>query len=314
MGKRGQPSVLELGELTAFLESIKSFSADLIFAPTEDGALFHYTDLGGLIGIVANADLWLTHSRYSNDDQELTHGRDVAKSVIGEARLLVPSPGADWVDYLDLVEQFVNDAADEAVYVCCFCKADNLLSQWRGYGANGTGVSIKFTPTGFSDVTGSDSPYGGLMRLWKVFYKLDQQRKIMNDALSFAYTHISTDPIATRARRAADAIAFFVPTFKNEAFKDEREWRLIFTPPANCVVKPHFRSAGGMLIPYYTLRDLAPSVASSTATAKLPINGVTVGPSVRQTLNVRSVEAILEAAGYDRVQAPVVPSQIPFRG
>lgn len=243
--KRRQRSAVELNDLTAFLESIRSYSTDLIFAPSDGGSLYHYTDLNGLIGIITNADLWLTHSRYSNDDQELTHGGDVAKSMIGEARGKVPLPGADWTQYLDEVERLVDEPSDEAVYVSCFCKADNLLSQWRGYAANGTGVSIKFAPIGFAALTGAGSPHGGLMRLWKVFYKPDQQQKIMRDAIAFAYQHNSNDLVGTRARRAADAIGFFVPTFKNEAFSDEREWRLIFTPPAECSVKPRFRPPVG---------------------------------------------------------------------
>ncbi len=312
MGDRRQPSKLELDELKAFLDSIRSGTIDLIFAPTDGGALYHYTDLNGLIGIVSEADLWLTHSKYSNDDQELTRGRDIAKSAIAIARSTVPSPGADWIAFLNEVERLIDCSSDD-VYVTCFCKADDLLSQWRGYAANGVGVSIKFTPTGFSEFIGVDSPHGGLMRLWKVFYAEEQQKKIMASALTFAYAYVANEPVTTKARRAADAITFFVPTFKDEAFSDEREWRLIFTPAADCPIKPRFRARGGMLMPYYSLRDLAPKLPEGMS-PKLPIAGVTVGPSIRQALNVRSTEAILAAARYDKITTPVVASPIPFRG
>jgi hypothetical protein len=54
-----------------------------------EGQLFHYTDLNALTSIVQNNDLWLTDSRYSNDECEMTHGYDVAKAVIDNKRLKV---------------------------------------------------------------------------------------------------------------------------------------------------------------------------------------------------------------------------------
>ena len=99
--------------------------------------LFHYTDLAGLKGILENHDLWLTHSRYCNDHEEMTHGYSVAKAALDELR----KGGAVASTYLDMIAAFLQ--APEGVYICCFCEQDNLLSQWRNYAANGTGVSIQ---------------------------------------------------------------------------------------------------------------------------------------------------------------------------
>jgi len=65
--------------------------------------------------------------------------------------------------------------APQDFYVCCFCEEDDLLSQWRSYGANGTGVSLGFESTGFTFLTGADVPsQTGLMSLSRVFYNLEQ--------------------------------------------------------------------------------------------------------------------------------------------
>ena len=55
--------------LNEFLNFVGSYTVDLIYNPGDLTAIYHYTDLNGLKGIVDNHDLWLTHSRYSNDDE-----------------------------------------------------------------------------------------------------------------------------------------------------------------------------------------------------------------------------------------------------
>ena len=306
---RRKKSLVDLERLRAFLESIKSLTDDFIFGPNDGKPLYHYTDLGALQNIVTNGDMWLTNSRYSNDEEEITHGYRVANEAIEQAKAQQVADPL-WPQYLAEVGRLVAKPTDEGVYICCFCKFDNLLSQWRGYAANGNGVSIEFNPAGFKPIVGAGSPHKGLMRLWKVFYDEGQQRGIATSALRFAFDHTPADTVEVRAQRAADAITFFIPTFKHNDFKDEEEWRLIFTPPPDCIVKPRFRVARNMLVPYYTLKDLAPPPPAG-APQKLPITGLRVGPSAQKVLNAASAQALIEAAEYD---FEVLISNTPWRG
>jgi hypothetical protein len=292
--------------LTHFLESVKSYTEDLIFGPAQGQALYHYTDLAGLKGIVEHHDLWLTHSRYSNDDEEITHGYRIVREVIEEERQANPAP--DRISFLDGLYELVKEPSAEGVYICCFCLDDNLLSQWRGYGANGTGVSVKFDPSGFGYVTGPDSPTNGLMRLWKVFYETEKQKSIVREAINFAFND-QNQPPAERAPQAADAIQFFIPTFKNEGFSEEKECRLIFTPSPGFDKACQFRVSRGMLVPYYTLQTL---FDKQQQLDKLPLIGVRVGPSANRRLNVESAVMVLDQAGYGHI--PVDSSSTPYRG
>jgi hypothetical protein len=113
------------------------------------------------------------------------------------------------------------------------------------------------------------------LRLWKVFYKERQQRDIIAKAIEFAWNQTYL-PIEKRAQNAADAIQFFIPTFKNHDFEEENEWRLIFTPRPNAAIKLQFRTARNMLVPYYSLQKLG-----WNPTQKLPITGLCIGPSTR---------------------------------
>ena len=304
--------------LNHFLESIRSYAPDLIFGPPSGQPLYHYTDLGGLNGIITSHDLWLTHSRYSNDEAEMTHGYGVARQVVDEVRAetsqsapAIPQ-NAEMLTYLDLLTQLLEERATEGAFICCFCQRDNLLSQWRSYGANGVGVSLQMDPQQFSYISGPDSPPGGLMRLWKVFYEPDRQQRILRQAIDFGFKNPFAPGAALpdRARQAADAIQFFIPTFKNEDFSEEQEWRLIFTPSQLNQVPLHFRVARGMLVPYFSLKELSGGNVSSTAL--LPITGARVGPSTHSRLNVTSVQTLLRQAGYSQVN--VDESNTPFRG
>lgn len=298
---------IDVETLNEFLKSIGSYHPDLTFGLDANQTLYHYTDLGGLQGILTKNDLWLTHARYSNDEEEMTHGYRAAHEVLGELRA-APSLEQDRASYLDQVVDLLQKPTEDGVYICCFCLKDNLLSQWREYGANGTGASIWLNSSDFADVTGPDSPFkllGGLMRLWKVNYDPQRQRSIVRRAVDFAFENLGQLTIQDRAQRAADAIEFFVPTFKNKDFEAEEECRLIFSPPRPCPVPLSFRVARGMLVPYYTLKEL-----TKEPQWRLPITGLRIGPTAHKGPNQESVKLLLQRTGYP---VPVELSDTPYR-
>ncbi len=152
------------------------------------------------------------------------NGSSVRSSPKGWRQKILPGAAA----FLERVKQKLEQQVD--VYICCFCLKDDLLSQWRGYGANGSGVSMGIDPQEFEWLTGPDSPPGGLLRVWKVFYEEDRQREIIKELLHCGLGQPGTPE--ERAENTAAAIQFFVPTFKNASFHAEEECRMIFTPAA----------------------------------------------------------------------------------
>ena len=293
--------------LERFLESVGSYNPNLIHYPGDVTTIYHYTDLYGLQGIVDNHDLWLTHSRYCNDDEEMTHGFEVVQETIEEAAARPRSKKHK--EYLEHVAQIFETPPTEGVYICCFCKEDNLLSQWRSYSANGLGVSIGFDPRQFSYITGSDSPPSGLVRLWKVIYERSKMKHIVRSAMEFAYRESRNRPLPEVARQAAEAIQFFIPTFKNVDFEEEKEIRLIFTPFPASSIKPRFRVSRSMLVPYFSLKE---ELDTNTYKRPLPITTVRVGPSTNKLLNLESTKLLLAKAGYTSVS--VDSSDTPYRG
>jgi hypothetical protein len=286
------------------LNSLESYSQELVQHLRSGQKLCHYTTLGGAIGIIESGDLWLTNSRYSNDDEEHRYGQELVDEVLTELQR-EGQGGASNLEWLTRLREALAAATSDQIYICCFCQRDNLLSQWRGYADNGGGVSLEFDPVGFTDITGRDCPHG-LMRLWKVFYDRAQQQQIIRKCIDYPHWPSQTD--YDRIRFVVDALQFFMPTFKNADFQEEQERRLIFTPYQQMSALPRFRTRGGLLVPYFSLRDVA---GPGAIDFHLPISGVLVGPSLHRNLNVESTRLLLQKHKYAAV--PVTASTTPYR-
>lgn len=88
-GGNQQGGAPDIEVLTQFLNSLESYSQDLVQHLRSGQKLCHYTSIEGAIGILTGNDLWLTNSRYSNDDEELEYGHRLVDLVLDE---LGPGP------------------------------------------------------------------------------------------------------------------------------------------------------------------------------------------------------------------------------
>jgi hypothetical protein len=108
--------------------------------------------------------------------------------------------------------------------------------------------------------------------------------------------------------------------FKDDSFKDEREFRFVYHEDPrlfdNEVLKrapKRFRMAGPLLVPYTTTKDLAGSRTglSSAPETQLKIHEVVVGPHPLGEAAAAGVREFLDLRGYRDVS--VARSRVPFR-
>lgn len=114
--------------------------------------LYHYTGLNALHGIIGTESVWCTDYRHMNDENELSHGVEVAKSAL--ARLATKADGRVrlFCQCVDGLLDIRNFAGNLDFYTASFTTQRDDPEQWERYGDHGRGVAIGFSPSMFGIV------------------------------------------------------------------------------------------------------------------------------------------------------------------
>jgi hypothetical protein len=199
------------------------------------------------------------------------------------------------------------------IYAISFCDNGDLLSQWRGYGSMGGGYCIGFGPSRFRP---ADDPPPMLRR---VFYDQKQQEAIVLKVLRLARHYLPRGNRSSRADSQILAMAhdvamelfYYVSSFKDPSFAEEREWRLVYHF-SDTMLKERleFRASAAGIKPYV---QVAITRVKHSKPQRLPIKVIRHGPSVNPTLAKHSIELLLQRAEYDRRRVLVCGSNVPYR-
>jgi hypothetical protein len=288
--------------------------------PNVPPRLFHYTDPHGLLGIILSRGLWASNADYLNDSSEPAHALGVLRvafqQVAGSLR-----PGSFAERALDGCWDWalnMHKAEGPHVYVFCMSEHDDLLSQWRSYGAHGAGYALGFSGRTLSELLqASEGQY-----LLKTVYGRSEQsldaEEVFKEIISVAERAETTfGPInrATVGDAAVSRLYLQLRTsvlseiirlrakFKAPAFQEEREWRIVqFVHPR--VEKPEvrFRLGLGVIRPYIDL---------NFGENNLPIEQVSIGPTLKPDLSQQSLGLLLVKCGHPNVEVKI--SAVPFR-
>jgi hypothetical protein len=218
--------------------------------------LFHYTTQRGLLGILRDQEIWMTHTQYLNDVTEFRHAINLVTDEIN--RRLATAQQAERVVLEEMLGNVSLRAADVNVCVACFSEDGDSLSQWRAYGEPAAGYAIGFDGAFISRLA-NVSGFG----LVKCVYEEDE-------TLAFVRNFVSNNVSEVLAKRIDDpshddyyfwrtggnfraCLNRVAPVFKNHAFKDEREWRLISRPLMCSTEGFDYRPGKSMVVPYFRL-------------------------------------------------------------
>jgi hypothetical protein len=326
---------------TLALNRILKFHHDREFVaarPTPpNNLLHHYTTADGIKGIIEKNELWATSAYYLNDSAEVIYGYDLLKKVLDDWLAKNPRPE----DSLTLGlarqlrqwfgEDLLKKDAIKPIYLACFCEDDNLLSQWRAYGQSG-GYSLGFNVPPNAAIAGQGfkpEPNTYTSKWARVEYDRSEQARRCH-AIFDTLLMIFDDPDTARAiaaigdhplvgylrilRAVTDILLEEIISFKNEAFKVEKEWRVVVrqreltkqgTDDGGKTPLPlYFRTSQGMVVPYVKLIPTDPA-------KKLPIACVRTGPTLDKTIAAMGIYMMLEKNGFPHL--PVRGSDISVR-
>jgi len=195
--------------------------------------LYHYTTARGLMGILDRKKIWATHINFLNDKKEYVDALNEFKKQTENLRPQVRTPTATSPPHGTMTENSPTEVYDDVlefleimrtmVYVTSFSEERDQLSQWRGYCGNGAGFSIGFNLAKLKELL-KRTPSTDIL-LKKCIYdpriKTAKMEQIIKEAKSTELRdrHFST---------LVEKMMSITPYFKDESFKEEKEWRLAF--------------------------------------------------------------------------------------
>lgn len=225
--------------------------------------IYHYCSTDSFLKIIESKSMWLSAATCLSDYAEII-----------------------WIDRKinDAIQALKNESNEEQIrkllhlyelnspmpFVAAFSEYGDTLSQWRAYADDGSGVAIGFNPRYFDfkqtvPLPNISPEYS--LGLSKVIYNDKEQTHMVRSVISSYLKALAEEDAdegnllinATMTLRRLSCI------FKNAAFKEEVEWRIIHTPliPGDGttgntdiiggVSDLKFRSASGRLVPYFEL-------------------------------------------------------------
>lgn len=297
----------------------------------EDGPdiLYHYTSAAGLIGMLKNRKIWATSIRHLSDASEFVYTLSLADS--SSQNVLNPYFSFDryLIDSLSVVHE--SDLVPPALcYVASFSEHGNLLSQWRTYCPSGAGFSLGFSRDELAEAAGAkknsnDEPW----RLSRCFYDRDGQVEILSSFLSEARAeldllpgdeknthleHMRNSPellepephwVKAVTQKYVRNVEIVAPSFKDVAFEEEAEWRVVSPlTPIQSYQDEKYRAGRYCPIPYADFELPADG-------EQLRLERIIVGPTENPYLAAMTVERMCRKYGVSIGQ--VDTSDIPFR-
>ena len=275
-------------------------------APSE--TLYHYTSLGGLLGIIGSRVLRASDIRYMNDSAELRHTLDLLNKQVTR-RIL------GGVDHPEAMNAFLDWLSRRIVsgpmlFGASFRANGNLLSQWRGYSTHGKGVSIGFDP---QEIARRAAAQG--FSVGRCIYDPDVQARLIEDVIDGVESLAQRRGYDDRERGSAQRL--FQPieedllriaaVLKHPAFEEEQEWRIVSPMLSNARHGSiQFREGHSMLVPYYRF-ELA-----GEDTDRVALDHVYIGPSANAELSMHSLRLYLEQQGATPRDG-ISYCQIPYR-
>lgn len=283
-----------------------------LFSEPPVTTLYHYTGIGGLMGIVESRSLWASHIYYLNDAAEIIHARDVLRGLVRKQKDMTSGDESEFLgQFHDWLDTFSQNAYH--LFVFSLTEEPNLLSQWRSYTPHGKGVSIGFSP-GFllSKIRAQD------LRIARCLYEHPEQEELMSSLLekmliTFAQKRSSLDVSGWHPRQKyhgfleqfrGDILQLF-SIIKHPSFREEREWRIVSQYYAKYTIPQiKFREGASMLVPYIEI-DIGRNDSEPTL-----FECVYLGPSPHVELSMSALSNFLSNKG---VCNKAINSKIPYR-
>jgi len=273
--------------------------------------LYHYTSIDTLEKIFTQSIkkehfiLRGTNIEYLNDYQELNIAteemREIAQKFEKDGKDKVNKKFSKYLDH-NKWKTIINLGGLLTVpYITSFSENSDSLPMWNMYGSNGSGVAIGCKKT--DQETDNERTRWG-----KCFYEAEIFRNLFDKSFPVIYDSIDfkSGSLKVGGGMAFNSLSFFFCILKHKSFEFEKEWRLMkqLNIERNAI---KFHPSNGVLKPF--IENKFP---------KSDLKKIVLGPCADQKLSKRSVEMLLQNAGFslnkkDENFVEVLISEAPYR-
>lgn len=268
---------------------------DDFFSFKANKTLYHYTGIGGLLGIVETRKIWASHAYYLNDSKEILYACEVLRKVLSQC---ISDHQNDEREFLEQFTKWLETFHVNHYHIFIFSLSEerSLLSQWRSYTPHGKGVSLGFSAHILNRILQSSD-----FRLAKCLYKHEEHRELMKSLLEkmlvtfrqrLPHLDITKNYPPQKYHGFLEgyrgALLQVLSIIKHSAFEEEREWRLV-SPYFERYTVPEikFREGASMLMPYIEI-----DLSNNNGEQKL-FEEVVLGPSQHANLSMSALSSYL---------------------
>ncbi|MDO4489074.1 MAG: DUF2971 domain-containing protein [Eubacteriales bacterium] len=196
--------------------------------------VYHYCSIETFKNILKSKVLWLSDLTDSNDNQE------VIRTFVNlwdnvKRKLLTTDLSEDVLnDVIQMIDsQYKTELLCDPPYGICFCKNEDILSQWKEYGDNTKGVSLGFDLSWFErNGIKQQMPHPNSIQSKSIGYE-----KVVYHSSEFEQRMAELCYEIIKCKGTEAWITYIRPTFKrysgfvkNPTFAQEDEIRLVYYP------------------------------------------------------------------------------------
>lgn len=271
--------------------------------------LYHYTTQSGLLGTLNDDAIWATKIHFLNDSSEYNLALNLANDLL--QRLLIAEKNSKQREKIQTLSNNLAIIERMNVCVCSFSTNGDLLSQWRAYAGSIAGFSVGFHTKALLEKSEEQefflAPciYDGKEHEYRIEQVIKESLAEEFNTIESAPHPTEPDTLVARWTDGNFAMKFskLAAVLKNDAFKEECEWRLISNFGVH-VTTMNFRTSPSTLIPYVPFR------LGSSKTNYL--KEIIVGPTVHASQAVEATRMLLGSSDTARF-VTASSSDIPYR-
>lgn len=289
------------------------------------GRFVYYTRAEVVLQILRSKQIWFRNARLMNDFSEIAHGFAYLKAAYqgdagNELNLALATVYEGLPAEVETLFNGLLPAINSDTYLACFSEHDDSedmrgrLSMWRGYGGT-TGVALVINGA----VMHSSSAVLGVFSS-PVFYGefvefADNLRRVAANIRHYS-SELRSVGRETIRNLMFEVLRYAVLCTKHPGFQEEREWRVIGSPPIFST--PRLRTEIEVVrgVPQKVAKiDLVDDPQAGLVGLELPklVNRVIIGPCAYPEITAMALGDAMTEAGIAALPGRIAIADIPLR-